>query len=579
MTGFAAIIDGSGLHQIKGATGSKPLHHPPSGAVVLFDGYVSNGDALKADLLAKGARIDGRGDAELVLHAYLEWGKDCLQHIDGEFAFVIWDAQRSRCFAARDHHGLRPLYYHLAGTRLIVASELAPIVASLDAQPRINRGYLAEVAAAQHYSRHETIWQNVNRLTAAHCLIFDSGKLRIQRYWSLPMESPIRYSSEGEYAEHYRHVLTDCLCAAADTDAPLAMDVSGGLDSSSLYCLAHKLLEEGTLPAPTIRGYTLAGEAGSPADELRFARDAAAFAGGDLTEVALFEPPLDWFRETARAHHDIPPFTNGAMSIDMENRMASDGCKVSIGGNGGDQWLDGTGLGAYQAFRELSWQGLTSSLGAIANQDGRGAALQVAMRDLARAMLPAGLRRSFRLRQMRSEDAGLAFWLAPDLREELRDRRVDFRRRQLAEPLARLKHEKLEDAQFQLAIEQSHAQAARAGIELRSPMLSRGFIGFSAGTPEHIRRQGSLRKHVHRRAMAGILPQSIIDRRHEASFPESDAIRRELISFLQDLSTNSQVFDASGLRNLSSQYQAGEVDGSYAWEVWGVFASALFASR
>ncbi|MEP2552302.1 MAG: asparagine synthase C-terminal domain-containing protein, partial [Marinomonas sp.] len=469
--------------------------------------------------------------------------------------------------------------YHFADGRLVLASELGSIVRSMHKRPPLNRGFLAEIASAQHHSRTDTAYQSIHRLTAAHGLLCNGDSVRTQRYWTLPLDVTVRHKNDADYSANYLSVLSDCLAGASRTEAPLAMDVSGGLDSSALYALAHHLAGKDELRASEIRGYTLAGVAGSAADEVQFARDTAVHVAGSLTEVPLFEPSLDWFAEQSCKAGDFATYTNGAMSLAMERAAVCDGCRVSIGGNGGDQWLDGIGLAAYQSYRALDGRGLAAGLGTAARQSGATSAVRIAMRDFVRAVLPPSLRREFRLRREAASNQEPAFWLAPDLREALRDKRADHARTQAAEPLARLKQEKLENAQFQWAIELAERQMAREGLESRSPMLARAFIEFSAATPEHIRRRGTQTKYIHRLAMQDILPRSVIERTHEASFPETMGVKSELLTFLDGLLDETQLFDPAGLAQLSARYKAAEVDGEWAWAVWGCFVSASLLAQ
>ena len=100
---------------------SQPLANEDASLVLVLDGFIANYEELRRDLLARGARLRDRSEAELVLRAYEAWGEDCPVHIDGEYSFLVWNARRRQVFCARDHAGMRPLHYHWDGRRLIVA--------------------------------------------------------------------------------------------------------------------------------------------------------------------------------------------------------------------------------------------------------------------------------------------------------------------------------------------------------------------------------------------------------------------------------------------------------------------------
>ncbi len=257
---------------------------------LVMDGYLTNYEELRRDLAERGARLRNRSDAELVLRAYEQWGEDCAARIEGEFAFVIADRRQQRLYAARDHQGLRPLFYYRDGDTLLVASDIRAIIAGLDAYPEPDWDYLANIAMRQFWLRERTPWSGLLRLPQSCRMTATGGDPRITRYYDLPTGVTQRYASEGEYAEHYRAMLFDVVRRTSRTHAPLACAVSGGLDSSALFCIAHRLEGEARLPAPALRGYTMCGEEGSGSYELPYALATAEHVGRPLTQVPMYRP-------------------------------------------------------------------------------------------------------------------------------------------------------------------------------------------------------------------------------------------------------------------------------------------------
>lgn len=160
---------------------------------LVLDGYLANYDDLRQELAGRGARLRNRSDAELVLRAYEMWGEDCVDHIEGEFAFIMIDQRERRAFCARDHAGLRPLYYAECGGFLIVASNLPVLLAGLDREPRPDLEYLAETMIGETYSVDRTVWKDVHRLKAAHCLSWAEGRCQTRSYYRLPPVSFRRF--------------------------------------------------------------------------------------------------------------------------------------------------------------------------------------------------------------------------------------------------------------------------------------------------------------------------------------------------------------------------------------------------
>ncbi len=254
---------------------------------LVMDGWLANPAELRAELEAHGVSLRDKSDAELVLRAWQTWREQCCDHIDGEFAFVIWDSQRRSAFAARDHLGLRPLHWHWDGRRLLIASDINGVMAVGDFEPRLNVSKVAEHVAHNMISLEDTLWQDVMRLPPANAMWVTAYGPRVFRYWLPPLDAPLRYSREEDYVEHYRELLADSVRRASRTHLPLGCEVSGGLDSSAVFAIAHRDLQAGRLPAPSLHGYTYSFPPGGPEDEIEFAE-----AVGQHLGVNIDRPPL-----------------------------------------------------------------------------------------------------------------------------------------------------------------------------------------------------------------------------------------------------------------------------------------------
>lgn len=161
----------------------QPLTNEDESLVLVMDGRVDNWEELRRELLGRGAVLRTRADAELVLRAYESWGRDCLPHIDGDFALVIWDARRQEAFCARDRMGNKPFNYHWDGKTLVFASELHAILDLPWVKHEPNEGMLAEFLAAEWYSRDETLWRGISRLVAAHRMVVARAGPQLEQYW------------------------------------------------------------------------------------------------------------------------------------------------------------------------------------------------------------------------------------------------------------------------------------------------------------------------------------------------------------------------------------------------------------
>jgi asparagine synthase (glutamine-hydrolysing) len=271
---------------------------------MVMDGRVDNWEELRRELLGKGAPLRNRADSELVLRAYEVWGRECLGHIDGDFALVIWDARRQEAFCARDRAGSRRFHYHWNGQTLVFATDVLAVLSMAWVPKTINDGMVVEHLANEWHSLDETFWQDVLRLVPAHRLVAGAGGLQIDRYWLPDMHATIPCRSDGEYIEYYRALFTDVVRRMSRSNHTVACDVSGGLDSSAIFAVAERLRQDGLLPAPGLEGYALDFRGDPDADELVYGRAVGTHLGRTIHEIAPARMPLDWFRDHARRYRE-----------------------------------------------------------------------------------------------------------------------------------------------------------------------------------------------------------------------------------------------------------------------------------
>lgn len=191
-------------------------------------------------------------DAELILRAYLTWGVGCVNHLLGDFGFAIWDARSSRLFVGRDHLGVKPLYYAHVDRWIVISS----VLECVRMHPGIRRDELNDAAVADfllfgHKADHDTTaFRDIHRLPPAHTLTWCPSGMRVQRYWQLPVEEPIR-RTDAEYAEQFTHLLERAVADRLRTNR-VAIFLSGGIDSTALAATAIRELGD----ADAVRGFT-----------------------------------------------------------------------------------------------------------------------------------------------------------------------------------------------------------------------------------------------------------------------------------------------------------------------------------
>ncbi|WP_108788975.1 asparagine synthase-related protein [Erythrobacter sp. Alg231-14] len=545
----------------------------------VFDGHLLNPDEIATDLEAKGVHLRTRSDVEIVLRAYEAWDERCADRFLGEYSLIVADGRKNRIFATRDHMGFLPLYYREEQGRVVMASDLRTIGLLSDAPLEPDHNYLAQVITKKWFMRDTTPWVGVKRLTRAHTFSYNGDRVSLSKYWVPPTDISIRYKTEKEYAEHYRQVLFDCVRRSSRCDAPVGVAVSGGLDSSSLYCVADRLEKDGRLQAPGFRGYSLAAEEGGNAFELPYARAVADHLGRELTEVPLFDPDIDWYTKDAAWHRGIPVASNGAMMLGMERQAVADGSRVMISGTGGDEWLQGNTLYYREFIAERDFAGYARAFGRNRQDFGWLSAIKGAFRQSAPEFIPDPIRRGIRkqLRKRRRRADPTMSWIAPELRRAIADAEEVYEADLPESAVHWSKHNIATSPFTDLSHSLMRRQRSAIGFEARHPMLSRAFMEFSLQTPSIIKSNGAVAKALHRTAMRGILPEVVLERRTKANFTNTK-IDHQFAEYVRANAREqlAEICDFEAIKPLLEvDFNAPEGD-YWAWEIWGLYASAAF---
>ncbi|MGH6630920.1 MAG: asparagine synthase-related protein, partial [Burkholderiales bacterium] len=351
---------------------------------------------------------------------------DCLTHIDGDFALVIWDARRQEAFCARDRVGNKPFNYYWDGKTFFFASELHAILALPRVRQVFNEGLLAEYLANEWYSRDETFWIGVMRLVAAHRMIVNSGGARIEKYWQPDFLATLPYKGDEEYVENYREVFTDVVRRMSRSHQPVAYEVSGGLDSSALFAMAEHLRRDRKLPAPAISGYTLDFHDDPNANELEYCRAVGRYLGVPIREIPPTQMPVSWYRNWAAQYREFPSYPNAIMAIGLRETARGASCRVTLSGIGGDEWVGMPWTGAYYAEELAAWQwrNVYACLKADARELGTNTALWWLCRYGVAPLVPGPIINAIRkVRGVKKR----ASWLSTNLQEVLEKRRSQLR--------------------------------------------------------------------------------------------------------------------------------------------------------
>jgi asparagine synthase (glutamine-hydrolysing) len=334
-TDGAAAIGMRRLSIVDLATGHQPISNEDGTLWIVFNGEIYNHLDVRERLIARGHSYRTHSDTETVLHAFEEYGADCVQHLRGMFAFAIWNRETKTLFIARDRLGIKPLYYRLTPDRLLFASEIKALFEHDRKPARFNRAAIPEFLAFGYLSRTDTFYEGIQKLLPGHTMTIGSdGQADIRRYWNLDNSQTHESRNQDDYVRNYRELLEGAVRSHLMSDVPLGMFLSGGLDSSAVAALMTKIRRE------PIKTFSI-GYSEQHYSELPFARRIAEHIKSQHHEVIVSEedffaalPHLIW-------HEDEPIVWPSSISLYFVARLARERVTVVLTGEGSDETLAG----------------------------------------------------------------------------------------------------------------------------------------------------------------------------------------------------------------------------------------------
>ena len=228
------------------SAGHQPMCNENNTLWLTYNGEIYNYKELTSELKMHGHIFRSMTDSEVIIHAYEEWGENCLKKFNGMWAFALWDSRKRQLFCARDRFGIKPFYYFLDKNRFVFASEIKSILTDKTIPCIPNDGVIFDYLGYENndYIDHteETFFKGIKRLMPAHYMVIDiNSNCRISRYWDLDTENRIENISDEEAAQKFYNLFEDSIRLRLQSEVSLGTCLSGGLDSSSIVCMVNKL--------------------------------------------------------------------------------------------------------------------------------------------------------------------------------------------------------------------------------------------------------------------------------------------------------------------------------------------------
>lgn len=313
--------------------GRQPICNEDESLWIVHSGEIYNFKEIRENLERGGHRFYSNTDTEVIIHAYEEYGENCVEKFNGMFAFAILDTGKRRLFLARDRLGIKPIYYYFNNGKFIFASEIKAIL-QYHLKREINIEALNSFFTFKYIPGPKTIFKNISKLQPGNILLFENGKIEIKEYWDLSFKPERR--SEEFYIKQISELLEDSVKKTLISDVPLGVLLSGGLDSSLVTAIMSSIVDE------PVKSFSVGFETDDQYyNELRFAEQVSILCNTDHHEKIInFEdiiellPRITW-------HLDEPLSDWAAIPTYLVSKLAKNSVKVVLTGEGGDETFAG----------------------------------------------------------------------------------------------------------------------------------------------------------------------------------------------------------------------------------------------
>jgi asparagine synthase (glutamine-hydrolysing) len=327
-------------------TGQQPIANEDQSHWIVFNGEIFNYVELRPELEAQGHRFSTQTDTEVILHAYEEYGPDCVNHLNGQFAFAIWDAREQRLVLARDRFGIRPLYYTVVDGALIFGSEIKSILADPRVHPEIDPVGLDQVFSYWSTRSPRSVFKGILDVPPGHYLIAQGGQVTINCYWQLSFPTPsdniaTDSRSNADYIEEFRSLLIDASRIRLRSDVTVGAYLSGGLDSSTVTAIIRSIVGE--------RLNTFSITFDDPDfDESQHQREMVQHLGTDHKVTHITHADIGRAFPDVIWHTEVPILRTSPVPMFLLSKLVHDNeIKVVLTGEGADEFL-----GGYNIYKE-----------------------------------------------------------------------------------------------------------------------------------------------------------------------------------------------------------------------------------
>jgi asparagine synthase (glutamine-hydrolysing) len=557
-------------------TSHQPMTNEDGSIWIVYNGEIYNFKELRDGLIAEGHVFKTKGDTEVIIHLYEEYGRECVNKLRGMFAFAIWDSRDKSLFLARDRIGKKPLHYYHDNNVFLFGSEIKSILADeyynskKDIDLHAFHSYFSFLCVPDPL----TMFKGIKKLHAGHTLILKSGKVDIKKYWDVSFEDD-NSKTEEQYCEKLLELLKEAVRIRLISDVPLGAFLSGGIDSSSVVALMSQIVDQ---PVKTF-------SIGFSEDRYNEASDAkivADYFKTDHTEYILKPEDIINNLNEIVLYFDEPFADSSAIPTYYVSKLAREKVTVVLSGDGGDELF-----GGYLWHARPGYQLFLNRLPVYMKKN---------LKFMAQ-LIPARMRGINYLRQIDLPyerymlDSKAVFnerersWLySNDLKEQLKDSDPYYQNLKHISAsnnknwMNRIMEYDLKTYLPNDILQKVDRMSMFNSLEVRCPILDHKFVEFASRIPSVLTFKNGISKYIFKKAMRNILPKKILCKsKHGFNLPLKTWLRTDLKKDVSEIILNGKsnfYFDRKNIENMLSKFFKG--NNSYNYKIWELYVFQLW---
>lgn len=523
--------------------GSQPMFNEDKSVCLIFNGEIYNFQKLRPELVDRGHIFRGKSDSEVILHAYEEYGIDCVHRLQGMFAFAIYDLKKKSLFIARDRIGIKPLYYYHKNGKLLFASEIKAILQDKTVPREVNDQAVYDYLGFEFVPAPQTMFCDINKLPSGHYLTLQNGTLEIKEYWDLRMASTPTTLTFEEAVEKQKELLNDAVKSHLISDVPLGVFLSGGLDSSSIVALMRRHI------SGPIKTFTI-GYHDKTFSELDYAAIVAKHCETEHQVLMLDDIKPEYVEKTLY-HLDEPMTDLSTVPLYLLCKQAREQVTVCLSGEGADESY--AGYDRFKAAKMAAWFNLIPEslrknvigtlVGMLPDQAQKKGAINMLKRFVEGANLPAEgdhLRWQYFSSENQTRSLFTPKFLDAITPDPFRLVRKYAQRCKDADTVNRQIYLDMRYMMTDSVLMKVDKMSMASSLEVRVPLLDHVLVEFLASLPGEWKLKGMTTKYIFRQALEELLPKEIVHRGKQGySLPVKHLLRGDMKPYMVSLLNDS----------------------------------------